>query len=403
MSGISELLNVLKDGRKSDAMLALLLVLIVDLVCRFSFSINEKSQKDLSFDAPYRSRAWWTTKDFLRQDKALDVILLGASDINTAFFASEAKFFNAPQSQLLKHKSEYLEAKLKELESPYKTTFCLALGGEMPSDSYLLVNTLLKQGRLPKTIFLAVTPRSFYDATFGDPSRTSVFKVMAKMGGTRDFEFACRSSFWDKADYLARQTIALYGHKWEITSWQQRIGQMLLGKILHENFTNVITPDSIRKISDQDLPEDLGPNEQFMQPDDEKHPVFINNLDHYRAYYKKINRGMLPLQLEFFKKLCAFCSAHGIRLIVCNSPVTAENRALIPADIHAQYLAQIGDIIRSYGGTFMDLDRPELFDKSDFYDSVHLNGKGGQKYFNQVALILCGRSNLATTVNSSAH
>lgn len=398
-----ELFAVLKDSRKSDAMLALLIVLVVDLAFRIGFSAHEQKNTGLSFDAPYRSRAWWTTRDFLSQDKALDLILLGASDINTAFFAAEASFFKTPQSQLLKHKSEFLEAKLKELDSPYKSTFCLALGGEMPSDSYLLVSTLLKQGKLPKAIFLAVTPRSFYDATFGDPSRTSVFKTMAKMGGTRDFEFACRSSLIDKADYLSRQAIALYGHKWEITSWQQRVSQNLLAKLLHQDFSTVNTPDSIRKISDKDLPEDLGPNEQFMQPDDEKHPIFIDNLDHYKAYYRKINRGMLPLQVSFYEKLCAFCNTHGVKLIVCNSPVTSENRGLIPPEIHAQYLSKIAEITRSYGGTFIDLDKPELFDKSDFYDSVHLNGKGGQKYFTQVALILSGRNNLATTVDSSAH
>ncbi|MGF1948877.1 hypothetical protein ACQUFD_17615, partial [Enterococcus gallinarum] len=80
------------------------------------------------------------------------------------------------------------------------------------------------------------TPRSFYDATFGDPSRTAIYKTMAKLGGTRDFEFACRSSLLDIADYLSRQAIALYGHKWEITSWQQRVAQDALGKLLHENF-----------------------------------------------------------------------------------------------------------------------------------------------------------------------
>lgn len=390
-------------------MLAFLIILIVDLAFGIGFSINEKTQNNektqsaLTFDAPYRSRAWWTTKDFLSQVKAPDVILLGASDINTAFFAAEASYFKSPQSQLLKHKSEYLEAKLKELGSSYKSTFCLALGGQMPSDSYLFVNTLLRQGKLPKAIVLAVTPRSFYDATFGDPSRTSIYKTMAKMGGTREFEFACRSSLLDKVDYLFRQAVSLYGHKWEITSWQQCFVQNILAKILHMDFGNVRTPDSIRLIATQDLPEDLGPNEQFMQPDNENHPIFYNNLDHYRAYYKKVNRGMLPLQVDFYKKLCEFCQTNGVKLIVCNSPVTKENRDLLPAKIHSDYLAQIGDMTRSYGGEFIDLDKADLFAKGDFYDSVHLNGKGGQKYFKQVARILSEHDNLAARVESSTH
>jgi hypothetical protein len=384
-------------------MLALLLIVMVDLLFRIGLSLNEKTQTGLAFDSPYRSRAWWTTRDFLLQNKAPDVILLGASDINTALYTAEATFFKTPQSQLLKHKSEYLEAKLKQLDSPYKTTFCLALGGEMPSDSYLLLNTLLSDDKMPKVILLAVTPRSFYDATFGDPSRTAVFKTMAKLGGTRDFEMSCRSSIVDVADYVSRQAIALYGHKWEITSWQQRIGQSVLERLLDQNFVNVTTPESIRKIAEQDLPEDFGPNESMMLPYDEQHPIFIDNLQHYQAYYKKVKRGMLAQQVSFYQRLCEFCSNHGIKLYVCNSPVTNENRHLIPADIRAYYLSYIGGIARRYGGTFIDLDNQEVFKKSDFYDSVHLNGIGGQKYFDQVALILSNRSSLATAVDSSAN
>lgn len=394
MSGITEKLSVLKDCKKSDAVLALVLILAVDLIFRIGFA--SQANKELSFEAPYRSRAWWLAKDFLSQQKAPDLIFLGASDINTAFFAAEARYLKTPQSQLLKHRSEYLEAKLRDKNSAYQSTFCLALGGEMPSDSYLLIKTLLTQQKLPRAIFLAVTPRSFYDATFGDPSRTSVFKTMAKLGGAGEFELACRSSVIDKADYFFRQAFALYGHKWEITSWQQSITQSLLKPLLRQDFANVASPDSIRNISNQDLPEDLGPNEQFMQPDDEKHPVFYNNIDHYKAYYRKVDRGMLPLQVSFFEKICQFCQEHGVKLIVCNSPVTAENRSLIPDQIRMQYLAHVGETVKNHGGIFIDMDKEGSFEKSDFYDSVHLNGKGGQKYFDRVAKIVADSENLAT-------
>jgi hypothetical protein len=64
----------------------------------------------------------------------------------------------------------------------------------------------------------------------------------------------------------------------------------------------------------------------------------------------------------------------------------------------------VATIARNSGGTFIDLDKPEVFVKSDFFDSVHLNGTGGQKYFNQVAEILSHRdSGLATSVDASAN
>ena len=403
MSRIQQLLHILKESRKSEALLILLLVVAADLVLRAGFFIHDKTNSNLNFDVPYRSRAWWSAQDFLRRDNPPDVVLLGASDINTALYAAEATYFKKPQSQLLKHNSEYLESKLKEFGSPYKTTFCLSIGGEMPSDSYFLANTLLTRGKLPKAIFIAVNPRNFYDATFGDPANTAIYKTMAKLGGTRDFEFSCRSSIWETADYLCRQAISSYGHKWEITSWQQRVGQSVLEKFLPETFTDVTTPSSVRKIAELDLPEDFGPNEQMMMPYDEKHPIFVDNLHHYLAHYKNIKRGMLPQQLDFYERLCEFCSSHGVKLVACNSPVTNENRNLIPPDIYAKYLAHIDGITRRYGGNFVNLDKPELFAKSDFYDSVHLNGVGAQKYLDRVALILSKYNNLATSVNFSTN
>jgi hypothetical protein len=107
---------------------------------------------------------------------------------------------------------------------------------------------------------------------------------------------------------------------------------------------------------------------------------------------------MLPLQVAFYQQLCEFCEFHGIKLVVCNSPVTDENRALIP-----KYRAMVADTARKYGGTFVDMDQPNAFAHEDFYDSVHLNGIGGQKYFDQVGVILSRSGGMSIAGKTSAN
>lgn len=152
---------VLKEIYKSDILFALLLVVLADLCVRISFAPQNHLATKLSFDVPYRSRIWWATCDYLKQDKVVDVLLLGASDMTCALYGGEATSLRTPQSELLKHHSEYLEKRLELLNSQYIRTFSLAIPGEMPSDAYFLVNTLLSGKLKPKAIFLPLHQEAF--------------------------------------------------------------------------------------------------------------------------------------------------------------------------------------------------------------------------------------------------
>jgi hypothetical protein len=379
----------------SVTLLSVLLIFVVDGMCRLGFSILEADGRRLHFDIPYRSRTWWATADFLRQNPAPDILLLGASDVTTALYSAEATFSGTPQSEILTHRSTFLENKLKELHSNYRSTFCLAIPGEMPSDAYLLANTLLKNNTKSKVIVYAVTPRCFYDATFGDPSSSDTYKVMSKLGGTRELELECRSSLWDRFDYLCRRLVSVYDHKWELTSWQHHLGQALMSNFLPVDFSKTASPYEVRLLARRELPEDFGPNEVLNLPFDPKRRIFFNNLSEYQARYQKLRMSTFNQQLSFFQKFCDLCHAEHIDLIVTNSPVTTENRALLPSGVYANYLAKVLSIVERSGGTFVDLDKPDLFEHDDFFDTVHLNGKGGQKYLDQIAQSLCQHLELA--------
>lgn len=377
---------------KSDIMLALVLLLVVDLVFRFGFRHSDQFQ--LGFDEPYRSRIWWAMKDFIAQPKTADVVLFGASDMTCAFYGAEATFLNTPQSQLLKHRSDYFEGKLAQLSSPFRTSFCLGIPGEMPSDAYFIANTILSHKRKPKAVCLSIAPRDFYDATFSDPTSTDIFKVANKLGMVRDGGPACKGSFWDECDRSMQKASSVYGHKWDLTSWQHHATHNILNVLLGQEYATIQTPQAIRKLALIQLPEDYASMEIMEPPYDPKHPVWLNNLAEYQSRYRCFSARTFKQQLAFLKGMGELCRSEGVGFLVVNSPLTNENRAMIQKSAYDTYMSEIPKAVRGCGGVFVNLDSSSTFQHDDFFDSIHLNGKGGQKFLDQIALSLSKTSEL---------
>lgn len=397
MLDLKQMVSPLKGLWKSDIVLVVACFFLLDLIVRVGFSIGQQQPLQLAFDAPYRSRIWYATKDFLNHKNTPDVVLLGASDMTCAIYGAEATFLNATQYQLIKHESECLNRKLAALGSSYKSSFCFGIPGEMPCDAYFIVNTLLPHREMPKAIVFSISPRDFCDATFGDLSATDIYKLMSKLGGIGNMELSCRRSIWDKLDYGITKAISICGHKWEFASWQHHATESLISKLFGVDFEDVRMSPEIRRAALIALPEDFSARELCEFPYDPKHPMFLNNVAEYRSRYRQFKKRIFDQQLDFFRKTCELCQRNGINLVVINSPLTSENRAMIPPQMYDFYLAQTTQTVRSMGGTYVDMNKPGLFEHDDFFDSIHLNGKGGVKFVDQIARALSEGSRLASS------
>ncbi|PWT96286.1 MAG: hypothetical protein C5B53_09930 [Candidatus Melainabacteria bacterium] len=392
--------NIIKAVRKSDFLLAVLAVLVLDALFRFGSSWQEHNTYKLGFDEPYRSRIWWAMKDFTSGCKTADLVLMGASDMTCAFYGAEATYLQTPQSQLLKHNSKYLEGRLAKLDSPFRSTFCLGIPGEMPSDAYFLASTILANKKKPKAICLSIAPRDFYDATFGDPTSTDIFRVANKLGLGQNCEVPRRSSIWDIVDHRFQQAFSVYGHKWELMSWQHHATHAVLSPLLREDFWSISTPQAIRKLALLELPEDYGRTEVMELPFDPKHPIWINNIAEYQSRYRQFKPSTFTQQLAYLKKLGELCRSEGVGFLVVNSPLTNENRAMIEKSAYDLYMSEIPKTVRASGGIFVNFDTLNAFQHDDFFDSIHLNGKGGQIFLDQIAIALSKSSELAASTRA---
>jgi hypothetical protein len=69
-------------------------------------------------------------------------------------------------------------------------------------------------------------------------------------------------------------------------------------------------------------------------------------------------------------------------------PLLPENIALLPNGAYAEYLESIGRKAQVNNAVFLDLNRPDLFNRSDFKTPVHLNGAGGIKFSNALSALI---------------
>lgn len=378
--------------KKSDIALALLCFALLNIGVGIAFSLSKKPMQ-LTYDVPNRTRSWYALSGLDPAKPAPDLVLLGASDMTCALYGAEATYLNKTVSQLTDHRSTYLEKKMAEAQAPYKTTHSLAVPGQMPSDQYFMARALVVNKLKPKAIYCTMVPRNFFDATFKNPSTSDVYKTTAKLGAV-DVENELDSrkkDFFSMFDYGLSRLCPIYGHKQTFVSWQHHAVQSIC-RPYDSDFETVNLPLKLRKLALMELPEDYAPTEVGQTPYDPKTAVFLDNLPEYRVRYSQFSYKIYDQQFGYFKKLCELCNNEGIDLVVGNSPLTAENLAMVPEDIYKTYLDNVSSTVRTNGGVFLDLNLPGLFEHDDFFDSVHLNGKGGIKFLDYVADTMSTRS-----------
>jgi hypothetical protein len=185
-------------------------------------------------------------------------------------------------------------------------------------------------------------------------------------------------------------------------SYQHHATHAILSPWLKEDFQTIRTPQPIRKLALLELPEDYGSTEVMELPFDPKHPIWVNNIAEYQSRYRQFKLGTFTQQLAYLNKLAQLCRSEGVGFLVVNSPLTSENRAMIERSAYDLYMAEVPKTVRANGGIFVNFDSTSAFQHDDFFDSIHLNGKGGQKFLDQIAIALSKSSELASATRASA-
>lgn len=111
----------------------------------------------------------------------------------------------------------------------------------------------------------------------------------------------------------------------------------------------------------------------------------LEDIAHFKMNYAKVDSRLFDKQLECFTQTLQLCNEHNVPVVIVNMPLTKYNRQLIDKDVYEKYISSISEIAQQHRSPFIDMDRSNSFELSDFYDSTHLNETGGKKLFTALA------------------
>ncbi len=358
---------------------ALLLFVALDVVNRLLIPSDK-------YASAGRSWIWWAVKNYRARTQTPDIVLLGSSLMIAAQNDGDATFLNRALDAAEHARSEYFEYKLQGLLGKKVTTGSFALGGEMASDGYAIISTMLKNKNAPKVIVWGVAPRDFIDKTYLHPEDTAVVRYLSQISGQPDLLKTNNKRFWLQVEDSLAAVSTIYARRPEYI------------RLCRSSMINLLTP-FFPSLATQTAPgpnwflpyvvlfsvDDNLPGEWIVQPYGTKVVVNKDNSSEYKQRYVPFNAGVCDTQFKCFARALALAHKQGTRVVIVNMPLQAANMNLIPRGVYALYLAKLQSATNDNQADFIDLNRDRLFTASDFYDPVHLNGIGGIKLFNYLS------------------
>jgi hypothetical protein len=353
-------------------------------------------------ESPNRSLIWWTVNGYAKEPVAPDIALLGSSLMMTAHHAGDATKLNAVQNEVSHFHSSCLEDFLADKIGHRPTSFSFAIAGQMASDSYLITRSLLSGDKQPKVIVYGIAPRDLIDNTLPSAASTETFKYLSRITDLSDIALSARTSFSELVEFGIEKTLYSLSHRPNLITWQHRLAYGLAPYGQNAITANELTaPFKLRQMAFREIGDDSGANELCVGPYGAQYEPFRDNTEEYRQRYACIKNKIYLSQLSYLEKLMKLTRTKGIQLIVVNMPLTTGNVSLMPQGFYDQYKNKLASLAATNGASFLDLNRPDVFEQKHFADTVHLNGLGGVEFFkrlsNELALNRSFGAALSTT------
>lgn len=297
----------------------------------------------------------------------------------------DSTYLQKPFDAVTHHRAYYLENLLeKKLGKPVQTN-SLAIGGQMASDVYALATTLFTRNPKPKTIVWGIAPRDFLDSTFTNVDSSETIRYMNKVAQTTDVLQTKRRILWDRMQNAADSSFYIYGKRGDIIASTLPPAKAAIHQLRPDtDLETVRTPQKLLEYAMKNLPEDNGVDQWRVRPYSPA-KTFSDNTAEYVMRYQPYKPRVLEQQLGYFEKFLQFAKSENIPVTLLNMPLTQGNLKLLPSGAYDNYLSKVKSIATKYGATLIDYNDQKTFKPAEFADTVHLNGLGGEHFFELVA------------------
>lgn len=370
----------------SPISLGVLIILVVNaLLC----TVQPFAKIDpLSLPATH-TWTWWATQEYMKEKPVPELVLLGSSLLMHPVSRQDADYLGHSIDYVRHHRSLYLADRLQErFHKANITCFNFALPGDLVSDDYMVARALFKGEHKPRYIILGISLRDFIDNVVNCPGTTPPFRYLKRFFDIDDLVNLAMPKFWQQLDYRIGKVFYLWGKKLDLQVLLDQSTKNIGGPIVRViGVPSLLNTLDYRKHVPSDLHSEVEEGMAMVKPN--LPDTFDQNYQDYRRRCATANETMFQIQITFLNKIVDFCRRQNIQLIILNMPLTKENLALMPVGSYERYRTKISQTALEAGCPYVDLNNEKVFAHSDFYDTAHMNSKGGKKLLDIISNLDC--------------
>jgi len=347
-----------------------------------------------------RSEIYQSVHSFLKQETTPDVVLFGSSLLTAPVLQSETLYLGQPIPKFVHRRCHLLEEDLAGKLGRQPQVFCLAAGGEMASDAYLMTKNILSTSRQPIAIVYGVAPRDFQDNLVPGLESTPTFQTMATVGDLPDRLQSPPFDLQKKLDLVFGRLSTMWRYKTDIRVYLnlrlKKYMERLLPWVCFEKYDE---NHELKKQKRGTFPEEAAGEPTAWPGVALDHFSSEQTLAEYRKRYNPVSQQMVDTEFDYFERLFQLCRERGIAVLVVNMPLSTTNKSLMQSGFYQSYLKRAQSICKMYDVDFADLNCPPWDSADNFVDTVHLEPRLSARFLQELASITA-RSQVALSLRS---
>ncbi len=364
---------------------ALLLFFIVDIVIKIDFRLDP-------FDIPERSFIWWAVKDYRQLKQAPDILLFGSSLMLAGVNVGDAAHYKKAVDTAQHHYSSYLAELLKNRYGSAISNFCFAIGGQMASDVYAITTNFVSEKYKPRLIVWGIAPRDLIDAAFPGVTTSDTASYMNKIAG-KEIVIEEHKTLNFFIDQFLRKYLFMYTARDNfLSSLKQSMRKLQIQQaawitsLERRDNGDVVPPPGRQKMLRELMNPrdgtmgDIEVGEWLIGASSEPSKTLVDNTSEYLVRYNPFKPKTFAAQRNYMEKFLQQQNDLSVKVLLVNMPLTGVNMSLLPAPTYGTYLYTLRTLAKKYNADILDLNGDPRFNQSDFFDTAHLNGLGGQKF-----------------------
>jgi len=378
----------------STTVLSVVLVFAFDLWLGLAHPLAKSPTASLD-----RTEVYCATKTYDKEAKSPSVVVLGSSLVTAPIMQAESNYHKVPIPRFLHRRSHVLENTIAEKLGGKPDVYCMAVGGEMASDAYLITKRLLKKST-PIAVVYGVAPRDFQDNLMPGIQSSETFRILSDIDDVKDLACQGTLSFDEQAGLIVDRISALARYRADIRSYLTLKGKKLVEAILPFPIFEKMGPDlQLRVRRDGWFPEEALGTPPAVPGYPVEHTPEEKVVYEYIRRYNPVAQKLVDIEFAYLDKLFNLCEEKSVPVLVVNMPLSALNKKLMAKGFYVQYLTRMKASCVQANAEFVDLNSSD-WDKADnFVDSVHLKPDVSEKFLQNLADVIA-KSQAAIAIRS---